>query len=117
VDISKWFFSENMPKRWRVVLTLAAMYIPYCWLCIPAEGWNWTWILICPFLPGVAVSAIIPSLPRGPNDEVPLLITGLLLAVSLMAVVRFPKAFWATVAGLFVLSCGLSWIIYLLLKA
>jgi hypothetical protein len=113
----RFYPAENIPKRWRVFLTLTAVYIPYCWLCIPAEGWNWTWILICPFLPGVAISAMIPSLPRGPNEEVPLLITGLLSAVSLMGVLRYPKAFWATVACLFALSCGLSWIIYHLLKA
>ena len=106
-------FVETMPKRWVVFLTLAAIYAPYCWLWAKAE-WV-SWIQIWPLLPGLAISALIRSLPSGP--DFPLLFTALLLGISLLTVLKARKLFWPAIAGLFALSCALSWIVYLLMKA
>jgi hypothetical protein len=114
MDISKVYFSEKMPKWCAALLTLTAVYAPYCWLWFQGE-WNWSSIRIWPFLPGLAISALIPSLPGGP--DFPFLFTCLLLGISLFAVLRVRKVLWPTAGGLFALSCASSWVIYLLMKA
>src|SRR5262245_8781701 len=104
-----------MPKRrLQIVLTLLALYIPYCWLWAFVEG-NWAWMQIWPLLPGIGICALIPSVPRGP--DFPLLVTVLLLGISLWGAVKLRKTFWPMIAGLLALSFASSWMVYLLMKA
>jgi len=103
-----------MPKRLAVFLALAAVYTPHCWLLLRGEG-DWSLIRIWPVLPGLAIGALIPSLPHGP--DFPLLFTVLLLGISLFTVLRLRNVFWPVIAGVFAVSCALSWVVFLLMKA
>jgi hypothetical protein len=66
-------------------------------------------------MPGLAIGALIPSLPHGP--DFPLLFTGLLLGISFFTVLRARKVFWPVIGGMFALSCALSWVVFVLMKA
>lgn len=104
----------EMPKRRVVLSTLAAIYVPYSWLWPQVDG-NWSWIQIWPLLPGLAISALIRSLPSG--MDFPLLFTALLLGISLLTVLKARKMFWPVIAGLVAFSSASSSIVYLLMKA
>jgi len=68
-------FAKMIPgrisKRWVVALTLLVVYLPYIWLFL--LEWNWPLMRIWPFVPGVALGALIPPsfphswLPKGPD--------------------------------------------------
>ena len=115
-------FAESISKRWMVCLTLLALYAPYSRLFFVGEQWNWHVVRIWPFLPGVAISVLMKPvvsshawIPEGATHA--LFITALLLGISLFLLLRLRRAFYPAVAGLFVLSCGLSLIVYALIKA
>ena len=115
-------FAESISKRWMVCLTLLALYAPYSWLFFVGEQWNWHVVRIWPFLPGVAISVLMKPvvsshawIPEGATHA--LFVTALLLGISLFLLLRLRRAFYPAVAGLFVLSCGLSLIVYALIKA
>ena len=79
MDILKGHVTDKMPRSWRIVLAPLALYIPYCWLWFFVDG-DWAWVKLWPLLPGLAICALIPSVPRGP--DFPLLVTLLLLGIS-----------------------------------
>ena len=104
----------------RVVgLTLLVVYLPYIWLFL--LEWNWPLMRIWPFLPGVAIGALIPpsfphsSLPQGPDAG--FLLTAMLLGISIFGMLRLKRAFWPMMAALLLLSCALSCIVYAVIKA
>src|SRR5262245_27856930 len=114
--------AERISKRWMICLTLLALYAPYSWLFFVGEQWNWHVFRIWAFLPGVAISVLLKPVVSA-HDWIPdgathaLFVTALLLGVSIFVLLRFRRAFYPAVAGLFVLSCGLSLIVYALMKA
>jgi hypothetical protein len=110
----------RIAKPWAVCLTVLAVYTPFCWLLFMQE-WNWDSVFLWTHYPGLAISALIPPslsfgwLPRGPDGA--LIFTALLLGISIFITLRFRRAFWPLMAGLFALSSAFSWVIYQLMKA
>jgi hypothetical protein len=96
-------------------LILVALYVPYCWLFFVVE-WDWElWMKIFLVLPGLAIGALIPppvSMPEGPATA--LILSAVVVCVAIAGIPHLKRAFWPTLASLFALSCGLSWIVYLL---
>jgi len=104
------------PNRNQIVgLTLAAIYIPYVFIFFSGavSGNIKSVLLLWPLFPGLGLAAVTHL---GGGFSV-IFLTLLLLAASLYGTLRFKRFFWIKIAGLMLVSSGLTYVVLLLLKA
>jgi hypothetical protein len=103
----------------RMLLVLACLYAPYSWLVLidyPWDGYRWLWIKMWLVLPGilVLVNQTIHLLP----DWIGFLLMGTVTCgiVALITILAARSRRSAIIVSIVVglLSCGNSWISYLL---
>lgn len=116
--------AHRMSRRWILAWTLAVVYLPYCWLVFIDDAWDsyrWHWIRLWTVLPGhvfcFLIERCLPNSWVPPRTEVThnvfaSVTTALFLVVVAFGLLRLRRWFWPTIAGLLVLSCGFSWIVY-----
>jgi hypothetical protein len=110
--------NPSLARRWIVLFTLLALYLPYAWVFLIDYRWDsyhWYWAKLYPVLPGIT-PAVFLGLRILPQWSLPVISGGFTLTfliVALLAGFRLGRSkLFVLYAAILVLSCALSFFAY-----